>query len=114
VGAGNTAIDVDWKWYADLTSLGVTTGIAALVEAVSQAFIHYIAQTEIAGTIENGLNAQFLRVVLDGAHTSDKQARTFVLTSVTMDENGLAVGVCPLPPKPPTPPPKQGQVAPAH
>jgi hypothetical protein len=111
VDTGQTSINVDWSWYADVLSLGLTSGVAALVEIVSQTFIHYIARTQLAGTIEGAFDSELVQITIDGAHAKDPApARTFVLTSVTMDELGLAVGVCPipLPPPPPKPiPPKQ-------
>ena len=115
VDAGETSINVDWSWYADVLSLGVTSGVAALVETVSKTFIHYIARTQMAGTIERAFDDQFVQFVISGAHAADPApARTFVLTSVSMDENGLAVGVCPLPAPPRPIPPKQPVAGPGH
>lgn len=114
VDAGATSIDVDWSWYADVLSLGLTSGVAALVETVSQTFIHYIARTQMAGTIERAFDGEFVQFVINGAHAADPGARTFALTSVLMDENGLAIGACPLPPPPRPIPPKQPVIVPGH
>jgi hypothetical protein len=96
-------VDVDWAWYSDALSLGVTALAGAVADQVAQPFLVHIANREIIPLIKDGFRA-VVALQQSSAKELDPNHRDFVLTEFSADPTGIAFALCPLPAVTPAPP----------
>jgi len=108
VRTGSVSVNIDQAWYSEALSLGISAGIADIVETVSQIFLAEIVDAQATPQVASGIQDKIDGLLKD-SHDADPQHRTFALTSLGLDSDGVTISACPLPPPPQPPVPPQSE-----
>jgi hypothetical protein len=113
VETASVDVNIDQAWYSEALSLGISAGIADIVEVVSQVFLRQIVDAQVTPQIASGIQDQIDGFLKD-AHDTDPQHRTFALTQLSLGSDGVELSACPLPPPPEPPEPPQTEPIAGH